>query len=180
MKFISAVARSPHQQVPSSVASWPCYECGVTFKTSNSLASHQARSHQKERLSGRYVKDGNCPFCGAFFHTRVRAMHHVDFGSKCFGAPAGRLPRLAVYGATQVSQPVRLWEVGQDRKHNVFSVLFLAPCFLLYFVILSFSLHVPSAVSVPRFVFRSSFCVVIAQASQNFLLVRFSKLSRAS
>ena len=29
-----------------------------------------------------YVKDGNCPFCGAFFHTRRRAMHHVDFGSK--------------------------------------------------------------------------------------------------
>ena len=52
----------------------------MTFKTSKALASHPARSHQKERLSGRYVKDGNCPFCGAFFHTR--AMHHVDFGSK--------------------------------------------------------------------------------------------------
>ena len=48
----------------------------------DAFASHQARSHHKERLSGRYVKDGNCPFCGAFFHTRVRAMHHVDFCSK--------------------------------------------------------------------------------------------------
>ena len=34
----------------------------MTFKTSKALASHQARNHQKERLSGRYVKDGNCPF----------------------------------------------------------------------------------------------------------------------
>ena len=82
VKSFSAVARSPHQQVPSSTASWPCYECGMTFKTSKALACHQARSHQKERVSGRYVRDGNCPFCGAFFHTRVRAMHHVDFGSK--------------------------------------------------------------------------------------------------
>ena len=53
----------------------------MTFKTSKALASHEATSHQKERLSGRYVKDGNCPFGGAFFHTRLRAMHHVVFGS---------------------------------------------------------------------------------------------------
>ena len=116
MKSFSAVARSPRRQAPSSVASWPCYECEMTFKTSKALASHQARSHQKERLSGRYVKDGNCSFCGAFFHTRVRAMHHVDFGSKTCkarllsspGLPGDdnktgvitRLPRLVVFGAT--------------------------------------------------------------------------------
>ena len=83
VKSFSVVARSPRQQVPSSVVSWPCYECGMmTFKTSKALASQQVRSHQKERLSGRYVKDGNCPLCGALFHTRRRAMHHVDFGSK--------------------------------------------------------------------------------------------------
>ena len=82
VKSFPTVARSPRQQVPSPASSWPCYECGMTFKTSKALASHQARSHQKERLSGRYVKDGNCSFCGAFFRTRRRAMHHVDFGSK--------------------------------------------------------------------------------------------------
>ena len=54
----------------------------MTFKSSKALASHQARSHHKARLTGCYVKDGNCPFYGAFFHTRRRAMHHVDFGSK--------------------------------------------------------------------------------------------------
>ena len=79
VKSFSAVARSRRQQVNSSVESWPCYECGMTFKTSKALASHQARNHQKERLSGRYVKDGNCPFRGAFFHTRRRAMHHLRF-----------------------------------------------------------------------------------------------------
>ena len=65
------------QQVLSPIVSWPCYECGMTYKSSKALASHQARSHHKERLSGRYVKDGACPFCA-----RRRAMHHVDFGSK--------------------------------------------------------------------------------------------------
>ena len=67
VKSFSAVAHSPRQQVPSPIVSWPCYKCGMTFKSSKALASQQARSHHKERLSGRYVKDGNCPFCGAFF-----------------------------------------------------------------------------------------------------------------
>ena len=53
----------------------------MTYKSSKALASHRARSYHKERLSGRYVKDGSCPFCGAFCHTRRRAMHHVDLGS---------------------------------------------------------------------------------------------------
>ena len=90
VKSFSAVARSPRQQVPSSVASWPCFECGMTFKTSKALASHQARSHQKERLSGRYVKDGNCPFCGAI--------------TTLVGVPCTMsiLPRLVVYGAMQL------------------------------------------------------------------------------
>ena len=82
VKSFSAIARSPRQQVPSPIASRPCYECGMTYKSSKALTSHRARSHHKERLSGRYVKDGNCPFCGAFFHPRRRAMNHVDFGSK--------------------------------------------------------------------------------------------------
>ena len=37
VKSFSVVARSPRPQVPSSVASWPCYECGMTFKTSKAF-----------------------------------------------------------------------------------------------------------------------------------------------
>ena len=145
VKSFSAVARSPGQQVPPPIASWPCYECGMTFKTSKTLASHQARSHHEERLSGRYVKDGNCPLSGAFFHTRRRAMHHVDFGSKACEIPllsSPGLPELTEdeialarqqdrldYAATkargvwamQDHQLVRPWEVGQGRTHNACS-----------------------------------------------------------
>ena len=110
----------------------------MTYKSSKALASHRARSHHKERLSGRYVKDGNCPFCGAFFHTRRRAPHHVDFGSKncktrllsspglpelnrrgnCPGAPARqarvmRLPKRKVSGAMQAHQLA-----GQGQSNN--------------------------------------------------------------
>ena len=62
VKSFSVVARFPRQQVPSPAASWPCYECGMTFKTSKALASHQDRSHQKERLSGRLSKTAIVPF----------------------------------------------------------------------------------------------------------------------
>ena len=53
----------------------------MTFKTSKAWPAIRPGAI-KRSLSGRYVKDGNCPFCGALFHTRLRAMHHVVFGSK--------------------------------------------------------------------------------------------------
>ena len=120
----------------------------MTFKTSNSLASHQAKIHQKERLSGPYVKDGNCPFCGALFHTRGSAMHHVDFGSKAYKArllSSLGLPELTEDEIALARQQDRLdyaaakargvWrnagppanpplEVGQGRKHNVLNGFF--------------------------------------------------------
>ena len=52
VRSFSAIARSPRRHVPSPTVSWPCYECVKTYKSSKALASHQARSHHKERLSG--------------------------------------------------------------------------------------------------------------------------------
>ena len=82
----------------------------VAFKSSKALASHQARSHHKERLSGRYVKDGNCPFCGAFFHTRRRAMHHVDFGCK-----ACKIQLLSSLGLPELTEDEIALARQQDR-----------------------------------------------------------------
>ena len=36
-EVLSAIARSPCQQVLSPIVSWPCYECGMTFKSSKAL-----------------------------------------------------------------------------------------------------------------------------------------------
>ena len=82
VKSFSVVARSPRQQVPSSVVSWPCYECGMTFKTSKTLASHQSgQEPSKGTFEWPLCQRRHLSLCGAFFHTRRRAMHHVDFGS---------------------------------------------------------------------------------------------------
>ena len=136
VKSFSAVARSPRQQVPSSVASWPYCECGMTLKTSKALASHQ-----KERLSGPLCQRRQLPpfavrssilvgvpctivilaaklarffCCHLLVSLSSQRMKLPWRGSKT--GSITRLPRLAVYGAMQVLRPVRPLETWTRPK----------------------------------------------------------------
>ena len=96
-----------------------------------------------------------------------------------------RLPKLEVHGAMQVLQPVRLWEVGQGRRHSAFNEVFW-PEFCCSFSTYhsnfvarwgscqSLPSHVPLALTVPRLVFRSSACAAFCPGIAEFLHVHLS------
>ena len=95
--FLRVVEPAPEAPALKPPEVWKCH-CDKAFKSSKALHAHQAKVHGTERPSSKFVRDGRCPFCGANFVTRRRAMHHVEYGARrCREALAAsqHLPGLA-------------------------------------------------------------------------------------
>ena len=60
-----------------------CYECAANFATFQQLRLHQHRVHQLRRPARDFVIDGRCPACSGQYHTRLRAMHHLEVAIGC-------------------------------------------------------------------------------------------------
>eukprot|EP00435_Cladocopium_sp_Y103_P009786 s1038_g2.t1 len=62
-----------------------CVECGAAFLQASSLAVHQQRKHGARVALRRFVTDGACRACGKWYHTRPRALRHMQLAHpKCW------------------------------------------------------------------------------------------------
>ena len=80
------------QMAANTAVQLACPQCPPTaqlWTSAKALASHMMARHGHRRWVRFFVADGRCPACGGDFHTRLRAMHHVQHSSKkCSAAVA--------------------------------------------------------------------------------------------
>ena len=88
--------QAPPARVPTaSTPLLPCPSCGKLCRGAKGLAAHQRRAHGLRMQARYYVLGTKCPCCGVDFHTRPRALHHLQYDSKHCRAKMheGSLPR---------------------------------------------------------------------------------------
>ena len=71
-----------------------CPACGKQCKGPQGLAAHSRRKHGRKMTARSFCIGSVCPACGVDYHTRPRALHHLQFSSKACRAAmlAGELP----------------------------------------------------------------------------------------
>ena len=63
--------------------SWQCELCEASFATKRGLAMHSHLVHDYVREAKHYIVDDKCQACGKIFHTRARAIVHVEMNPRC-------------------------------------------------------------------------------------------------
>ena len=98
------------------------------FKTAAALASHRALAHGYRHQVRKYVKDGWCPSCGFFFHTRLRTLNHLQRSNRICRERvlAGEFPELTVEESREADAAEQAWRV-HVRQTGV-SLLSGPPC----------------------------------------------------
>jgi len=91
---------------------WICYECGEVCREYQALCLHRRTRHGARRDGHRYVIDGFCPACRGYYHSRLRALEHLERGSSRCRAmlDEGSLPEFdeaALEAADQVDRESR-------------------------------------------------------------------------
>jgi hypothetical protein len=92
---LAAQARGQQEGVDSdSDGEWLCAECGAEFRSRRGLRTHQIHAHGRRREVRRYCLGSVCPTCFGDWHTRLRCLHHMQYGAAaCRQAwQTGRLP----------------------------------------------------------------------------------------
>ena len=78
------IAKASEQQ---EAEQWYCQRCDASFPTQIGLKLHERRMHGDGCLAKNFVISGWCPSCGKDFHSRLRAINHLQRGSqKCVAA----------------------------------------------------------------------------------------------
>ena len=62
---------------------WKCELCNASFRTKRGLAMHSHFAHGYVREAKHYIVDANCQACGKIFHTRARAIVHLETNPNC-------------------------------------------------------------------------------------------------
>ena len=62
-------------------ARYRCPDCSASFKGEAHLATHRQRVHQQYVAARSFVLSSRCPACKKDFHTRPRALKHVQYQS---------------------------------------------------------------------------------------------------
>lgn len=62
---------------------WHCELCEATFQTKRGLAMHAHLIHGYMREAKHYIADDKCQACGKIFHTRARAIAHLESNPGC-------------------------------------------------------------------------------------------------
>lgn len=62
-------------------ARYRCPDCSASFKGEAHLATHRQRAHQQYVAARSFVLSSRCPACKKDFHTRPRALKHVQYQS---------------------------------------------------------------------------------------------------
>ena len=73
--------RLPAALTPRGTGTAQCPECGKHCKVKG-LGAHRKRVHGISVLARRFVSGSVCPACNMDFHTRPRALHHLQFACK--------------------------------------------------------------------------------------------------
>ena len=58
-----------------------CYDCGYACNSRKALLLHRRQVHAQRSPGFQYVLDGRCPACAGWFHSRLRALHHLEWRS---------------------------------------------------------------------------------------------------
>ena len=106
---------------------YKCPECAAAFRGEAHLATHRQRTHNKLVAARSFVVNSRCPACRKDFHTRPRAIKHVQYQSgRC-------LPWLLALG-TPVSDDlarsldiVDAERIGEERRSGIRSKLTRMP-----------------------------------------------------
>ena len=70
-------------QASNEEKSWHCELCQASFHSKRGLAMHSHLMHGYVREAKHYILDDSCHACGKSFHTRARAIAHVEMNPKC-------------------------------------------------------------------------------------------------
>ena len=62
---------------------WQCELCNAGFDSKRGLAMHSHSVHGYLREAKHYIVDDKCNACGKIFHTRARAIAHVESNPRC-------------------------------------------------------------------------------------------------
>ena len=62
---------------------WQCELCDAGFDSKRGLAMHSHSVHGYLREAKHYIVDDKCNACGKIFHTRARAIAHVESNPRC-------------------------------------------------------------------------------------------------
>eukprot|EP00435_Cladocopium_sp_Y103_P042136 s1102_g11.t1 len=89
-----------------------CTDCGAAFLQASSLAVHQQRKHGARVALRRFVTDGACRACGKWYHTRPRALTHLQVAN-----PRCWIWHMRRYFPMSLEEAMALDE--QDRKDGV-------------------------------------------------------------
>ena len=68
---------------PPVEVQYPCYDCGMNFKTHHSLAMHNFRVHDYVCPTQYRIAGPVCPVCLVYFGTRKRCLKHAVKNSTC-------------------------------------------------------------------------------------------------
>jgi hypothetical protein len=89
---------------------WLCVDCGREFAARASLQMHQQVVHGRRCAARHVVATPECPACGRWWHSRVRALRHVTHARACRALlEAGALPRLSAEVVDAADAGDRAW-----------------------------------------------------------------------
>eukprot|EP00435_Cladocopium_sp_Y103_P046691 s371_g13.t1 len=74
-----------NEDTMDTTGSFTCDDCGAVFPQAATLAVHQQRAHGQRVALRRFIVDAACRACGKWYHSRPRALRHVQLtSSKCW------------------------------------------------------------------------------------------------